>query len=128
MAHTPPPLRIGCKGRKGYALPNVFCREKGEPVEVKVESDCVVKFDDHKFFDVDRPYRQGETPNWTLLVKEDGTARYSVQCTKHEPSEGTPSIKLGSGRQRATKTKVKSKKTGTKKGTRRKAKAKKKTR
>jgi len=120
VTHTPPPLKIGCKNRNGYAKPSVFWREIGEPVEVEVESDCYVKFDDHHFFNVDGSYTAGDTPTWKPLANENGTAGFNVTCSKPRPvqSEGTRSIKIGSGRRpRVRKTKVKSKKAKAKKRT-----------
>jgi hypothetical protein len=129
MGHTRSALTIGVTSNGiGYVKyvqpPEEFEREKGENVEVEVETSCSVRFDNHRFFE-DQDYPGTGPIIWEPKDKKNnGRAKFDVVpfpfTLRSYAFQGTHSIKIGTGvltkkRKKAKPKKAKAKRTASKK-------------
>jgi hypothetical protein len=99
MGHTQPPLKIGFRNGQGYVSHERFDREKGEVVEVRVETPCSVRFDrvSLRFFK-NQDYSGPQDDTWVPInTTEDITCKYDVIEYQPLHIERAHTIKIGSG-------------------------------
>jgi hypothetical protein len=112
MGHSTPPLRIGFQNGQGYAVPDMFERERREIVEVRVETACSVRFDrKSQYFFSNQDYSGPQNHTWVPIhVDRDGTPEFKLIEYQPQPYLTiTHSIKIGSGRQAQKEKKAKAK-------------------